>query len=151
MSRVNAAGSDDEEGDDDEGAKPEHTDPSKSTGTYVYESLSTKKIDKRLMKYRLNSHDVVDDVEISIEELNENKNLFVIVRIHETKKILYQGQILKKLSAVKAIGGGESLEIKVFSFNEETKKPKLDGLRLRFEDKEGADEFKKTFEESAKE
>lgn len=43
MSRT--AGSDDEEGDDDEGAKPEHIDPSKSTGTYVYESPFTRKLE----------------------------------------------------------------------------------------------------------
>jgi hypothetical protein len=84
------------------------------------------------MKYRLNNNDIVDDVETTIEELNENKNLFVIVRIHATKKVLYQGQIVKKLSAVKNIAKNtESLEIKVFSLDEETKKPKLDGLRLK--------------------
>lgn len=43
-----AAGSEDEEGDDDEGAKPEHIDPSKSTGKYVYDCPFTKKIEVRI-------------------------------------------------------------------------------------------------------
>lgn len=41
----NTAGSDEEEGDDDEGAKPENIDISKSTGTYVYDNPFTRKIE----------------------------------------------------------------------------------------------------------
>jgi hypothetical protein len=76
------------------------------------------------------------------------------VRIHATKKVLYQGQIVSNISSAKRISSSqESLEIKACSVNEETKKPKLDTIRLKvhlnliqFESHEACEEFLKCFE-----
>ena len=141
-----AEGEEDEEavgGDEDEVPGQDlASDPTKSTGTYKYESLSENLFSDNILNFKADKG--MGAGHLSVERLKSNKNIHLVFR-NGAKIVLYQGILLPGMSKVELLKGrldALSVDTGFFKDGKMNRQP----VKIQFSDDKAAAHAKNTLE-----